>query len=240
MENLDARVTRLEDAFVDIVDLSRNMTDLSKNVTDLSRNVTDLSEDFADLSRDFLNLSKSMDHRLTAVEESETETKARVVRVENAVLTFAGFATAMDERTDSTDRRAEELRDRLHEWTEILNDKISALVDAQIQTEKRIADSQAVLGQRLAELAGAQALSEKKLAELADAQALSDKKLAELAEAQALSEKKLAELADAQALSDKKLAELAESQSHSDERLNALINIVDRHVTGDGHGTSQH
>lgn len=45
----------------------------------------------------------------------------------------------------------------------------------------------------------------------------------------------LTKLADAQAITDERLKELAEAQKATDERLRALINVVERHITGPDH-----
>jgi chromosome segregation ATPase len=55
-----------------------------------------------------------------------------------------------------------------------------------------------------------------------------DDRLAKLAEAQATTDRMVKELA-------KSHIELSESQKATDERLNALIGIVERHITGPGH-----
>ena len=219
MENYDARVSRLEDAFVMVIDIARRS-----------------------------------EERLDKLEDSVKGDKAHIARLEHAFATVTEFAKAMDERLDSTDRRVDDLRGILREEVEALTGKIAALVDAQIRTETHLAElaeTQAVSDRKLVDLAEAHLRTEAALAEsqlrtevaLAESQLRMQDSLRELAqaqirtaEAQALSDRKLAE---GQALSDQKLAELAESQGHTDERLNALIHIVHRHVSGNGHGHSQ-
>jgi hypothetical protein len=48
-------------------------------------------------------------------------------------------------------------------------------------------------------------------------------------------DQKMLELAEAQKTTDGRLRELAEAQKTSDERLNALISVVERHITGPDH-----
>ena len=62
-----------------------------------------------------------------------------------------------------------------------------------------------------------------------------DDRIAKLADAQAASDARLAELARAGKATDARLAELAEAQKATDERLNALISVVERHITGPDH-----
>jgi hypothetical protein len=46
---------------------------------------------------------------------------------------------------------------------------------------------------------------------------------------------RLTKLTEAQAATDRIVKELAEAQKTTDERLNALINVVERHITGPDH-----
>jgi len=48
-------------------------------------------------------------------------------------------------------------------------------------------------------------------------------------------DQKMLELAEAQRTTDGRLRDLAEAQKTTDERLNALISVVERHITGPDH-----
>jgi hypothetical protein len=55
-----------------------------------------------------------------------------------------------------------------------------------------------------------------------------DERLTKLAEAQGAADERSARL-------DQRMIELAEAQKSTDERLNALISVVERHITGPDH-----
>ena len=91
------------------------------------------------------------------------------------------------------------------------------------------------LDDRIVKLADAQAAAEGRSAHF-------DRRMAELAEAGKATDTRLAELAEAQMAADgrsarleERMAELAEAQKATDERLNALISVVERHITGPDH-----
>lgn len=60
-----------------------------------------------------------------------------------------------------------------------------------------------------------------------------------LVDAQLKSEEKIAAVAEAQLRLTEAQQSLTEGQQHTDERLNALINIVDRRITGHDNGKRQ-
>ncbi|SRR5260370_13405680 len=60
-----------------------------------------------------------------------------------------------------------------------------------------------------------------------------------LVDAQLKSETKIAAVAEAQLRLTESQQSLTEGQQHTDDRLNALIDIVDRHITGHDNGKQQ-
>ena len=60
-----------------------------------------------------------------------------------------------------------------------------------------------------------------------------------LVDAQLKSEAKIAAVAEAQLHLTEAQQNLTEGQQRTDDRLNALIDIVDRHITGHGNGNRQ-
>jgi chromosome segregation ATPase len=79
----------------------------------------------------------------------------RVLRLEAAFVTLTQLARSMDERMDTSDGRMNELEE-----------KMAALVDAQITTEERIQALSDATGRRLGELADIQARTSEDIARL--------------------------------------------------------------------------
>ena len=202
----EVHVARLENAFVTFAELAKSM---------------DERMDSSDRRADGIEGEMStLTVKMSALVDAQIRTEAHVARLENAFVTFPELAQSMDERMDSSDRRA----DTLHEEMAALTGKMAALVDAQIRTEAQVArlDNAIV---RFAEFA--QSMDERMDS--------SDRRADALHEEMAALTGKMAALVDAQILSETKFVELRQAQTRTDDRLNALINIVDRHVSGSGH-----
>jgi hypothetical protein len=112
----------------------------------------------------------------------------------------------------------------LVEQQSLTEGKISALVDAQIRTEAHVARLENAFV-TFAELA--QSMDER--------MDINDRRVDALHEEMAALTGKMAALVDAQIFTEAKFVELRQGQTRTDDRLNALINIVDRHVSGNGH-----
>jgi hypothetical protein len=99
--------------------------------------------------------------------------------------------------------------------------KIGFILQMQAQFEAgmgKLRDSQAALTVSVAEIAGV----------LRESVRISDDRFTRLAEMQHAADERLTRL-------ETIMSELAESQKATDDRLNALINVVERHITGPDH-----
>jgi hypothetical protein len=90
-----------------------------------------------------------------------------------------------------------------------------------------LAKSQGLADERINELTQAQAHTDDRINVLVQAQTRTDESFNLLAQAQTRT-------AQAQMRTDESIKLLTESQARSDERLNIFINVVERHISGNG------
>ena len=155
---------------------------------------------------DRASFERELGGKMSALVDAQIRTESQVARLENAFVTFAEFARAMDERMDSGDRRL----DRFDEEMATITGKIDALVDSQIRTDAQ-------------------------LAELRRSQAETFESIKELRRSQAGTFESIKELRGSQVETLESIKELSRSQVRSDDRLHELTHNVDRHITGNGH-----
>jgi peptidoglycan hydrolase CwlO-like protein len=79
-----------------------------------------------------------------------------------------------------------------------------------------------------------QAANEKQMGDLSRAVVTLVALVGELAESQKCTDERINSLADAQARTDESIKLLTEAQARTDARLNILIDVVDRHIAGNG------
>ena len=113
--------------------------------------------------------------------------------------------------------------------------KIEFILQMQAQFESNIGklrDSQAALTASVVDIAGV----------LRESVRITDERFTRLADVQQTTDERFTRLADAQRAADERhtrldtiMSELAEAGKATDDRLNALINVVERHITGPDH-----
>jgi outer membrane translocation and assembly module TamA len=113
-----------------------------------------------------------------------------------------------------------------------LKDVVARFANASL---KRIED----LEEKSSALVDAQIRSKEKASELVDAQIKSEERASALVDSQIKSEGKISALAEAQTKSERKISALAEAQAHTDQRLNTLITVVERYISRDQNGNAQ-
>ena len=144
--------------------------------------------------------------------------EARIARLEDAFGTLVELARITDERQDKTDQRVD-----------TFEEKLSALADAQLISEAKLAEAQARFDARMEK-------DEAQIARLEDAFVT----LVEIARITDERQDRTDQRVDrsdersglAMSLTDAKLAELG-------QRLNALIDVVERYITKGDNGTPQ-
>ena len=111
----------------------------------------------------------------------------------------------------------------LKEETNVLNQQYHKLSDALIT----------VVG-LVGTLTRAQLAADDRITELTQAQAHTDDSINVLVQAQTRSDESFSLLAQAQTRTDESIRLLTEAQGRTDERLNIFINVVERHISGNG------
>ena len=129
MENNDVRFRRIDERM--------DRTD---------RLVDALHEEMTALAGKMAALAGAQSHtesKMSALIDAQIRTETHVARLESACLMLAELAKSMDDRMDSSDQRTE----ALHQEMTSLTAKMAALVDAQILTEAKFAESRETLTQ---------------------------------------------------------------------------------------------
>jgi hypothetical protein len=83
-------------------------------------------------------------------------------------------------------------------------------------------------------LTKAQSRADDRINELTQAQAHTDDRINVLVQAQTRTDESFNLLAQAQTRTDERISLLAEAQTRTEERLNVFINVVERHISGNG------
>ena len=81
--------------------------------------------------------------------------------------------------------------------------------------------------------------TDERISELTQAQAHTDDRINALVQAQARTDESFTLLAQAQTRTEEGFKLLTESQARTDERLNIFINVVERHISGNGGSESR-
>jgi len=111
----------------------------------------------------------------------------------------------------------------LKEETNVLNQQYHKLSDAVITGAGLVGT-----------LTRAQLAADDRITELTQSQAHTDDRINLLVQAQTRSDESFNLLAQAQTRTDESIRILTEAQGRTDERLNIFINVVERHISGNG------
>ena len=105
--------------------------------------------------------------------------------------------------------------------------------------DRRLSDAVIGLVALVGNLTKAQTGADERISELTQAQAHTDDRINALVQGQARTDESFTLLAQAQTRTDESIKLLTESQTRADERLNIFINVVERHISGNGGAESR-
>ena len=194
------------------------MSSLTPELYDLIvRIVEDKVKDIKVTREEFDKLRRTIDERLSKLEEAITRLTEAQKRTEERIGELAQAQRKTEERIEQLAQAQKRTEDRLNTLAERLN----ALAEAQRRTEERIE-----------QLAQAQRRTEERLNALAEAQRKTEERLNALAEAQKKTEERLNALAEAQRRTEERIEQLAQAQKKTEDALSKLMAEVEKLAIG--------